>query len=50
MLLDVETPEYEPIFDTQAIDMGIGPAGYVALLGTADGSYTDEIEKIYCRK
>ena len=42
MLLDVETPEYEPIFDTQAIDMGIGPAGYVALLGTADGSYTDD--------
>ena len=42
MFLDVETPEYEPIFDVQAIDMGIGPAGYVALLGTADGSYTDE--------
>ncbi|MBQ3707483.1 MAG: discoidin domain-containing protein [Clostridia bacterium] len=42
MLLDVLTPEYEPIFDVQAIDMGIGPAGYVALLGTADGTWTDD--------
>ena len=42
MFLEVLTPEFEPIFDVQAIDMGIGPAGYVALLGTADGSWTDD--------
>ncbi|MBR4204055.1 MAG: hypothetical protein IKQ92_01110 [Clostridia bacterium] len=42
LYLEVLTPEYEPIFDVQAIDMGIGPAGYVALLGTADGSYSED--------